>query len=193
MQRKGLEGGEAPIRPWWKGAVFYEIYVRSFADSNDDGVGDLPGITARLDYLKRLGVDAIWLTPFYPSPQKDHGYDVASYMDVNPEYGTLADFDRLVERAHELRLKVLVDVVPNHTSDQHPWFQSALASADDAHHSWYYFADPKPDGSPPNSRTSTGGILTSGPNSNASSPSGWTAALTVSASTSRPPSLSART
>ena len=84
---------------WWQGAVFYEIYVRSFADSNDDGVGDLPGITSRLDYVKRLGVDAIWLTPFYPSPQKDHGYDVADYLDVNPEYGTLEDFDRLVERA----------------------------------------------------------------------------------------------
>ena len=142
---------------WWHGAVFYEIYVRSFADSNDDGIGDLPGITSRLDYVKRLGVDAIWLTPFYPSPQKDHGYDVAGYMDVNPEYGTLADFDRLVERAHELRLKVLVDIVPNHTSDQHPWFQSALASTDDPHRSWYYFADPKADGSPPNNWTSAFG------------------------------------
>src|SRR5260370_17147395 len=125
------------------------MYVRSFADSNDDGIGDLPGITSRLDYVRRLGVDAIWLTPFYPSPQKDHGYDVAGYIDVNPEYGTLADFDRLVDRAHELGLKVLVDVVPNHTSDQHPWFQSALSSPDDPHRSWYYFADQKPDGSPP--------------------------------------------
>jgi alpha-glucosidase len=142
---------------WWHGAVFYEIYVRSFADSNDDGIGDLPGITSRLDYVKRLGVDAIWLTPFYPSPQKDHGYDVADYMEVNPEYGTLADFDRLVERAHDLHLKVLVDVVPNHTSDQHPWFKSALSSPDDPHRSWYYFADPKPDGSPPNNWTSAFG------------------------------------
>ena len=100
-------------RAWWHGAVFYEIYVRSFADSNDDGIGDLPGITSRLEYVKGLGVDVIWLTPFYPSPQKDHGYDVADYFDVNPEYGTLDDFDRLVEKAHELRLKVLVDVVPN--------------------------------------------------------------------------------
>src|SRR5258708_8500126 len=107
---------------WWHGAVFYEIYVRSFADSNDDGVGDLPGITSRLDYVKRLGVDAIWLTPFYPSPQKDHGYDVADYVDVNPEYGTLDDFDRLVERAHDLRLKVLVDLGPTRTSDQPPLF-----------------------------------------------------------------------
>jgi alpha-glucosidase len=137
-------------RAWWHGAVFYEIYVRSFADSNDDGIGDLPGITSRLDYVKSLGADAIWLTPFYPSPQKDHGYDVADYFDVNPEYGTLEDFDRLVERAHELRLKVLVDVVPNHTSDQHPWFQSALASPDNPLRSRYHFADGKADGSPPN-------------------------------------------
>jgi alpha-glucosidase len=137
-------------RAWWHGAVFYEIYVRSFADSNDDGIGDLPGITSRLDYVKELGVDAIWLTPFYPSPQKDHGYDVADYVDVNPEYGTLEDFDRLVERAHELHLKVLVDVVPNHTSDQHAWFQAALASPDNPFRSRYNFADGKPDGSPPN-------------------------------------------
>jgi alpha-glucosidase len=137
-------------RSWWHGAVFYEIYVRSFADSNDDGIGDLPGITSRLEYVKGLGVDAVWLTPFYPSPQKDHGYDVAGYVDVNPEYGTLEDFGRLVERAHELRLKVLIDVVPNHTSDQHPWFQSALASAENPFRSRYHFADGKPDGSPPN-------------------------------------------
>src|SRR5258707_9957381 len=129
--------------PWWRGAVFYEIYVRSFADSNDDGIGDLPGITSRLDYVKRLGVDAVWLTPFYPSPQKDHGYDVADYLDVNPEYGTLDDFDRLVERAHELRLKVLVDLVPNHTSDQHEWFQAAVASRESSFRERYHFADPK--------------------------------------------------
>jgi alpha-glucosidase len=144
-------------RTWWHGAVFYEIYVRSFADSNDDGIGDLPGITSRLEYVKDLGVDAIWLTPFYPSPQKDHGYDVADYVDVNPEYGTLQDFDRLVERAHELRLKVLVDVVPNHTSDQHPWFQAAISSTDDPLRSRYHFADGKPDGSPPNNWESSFG------------------------------------
>jgi alpha-glucosidase len=137
-------------RAWWHGAVFYEIYVRSFADSNDDGIGDLPGITSRLDYVKSLGVDAIWLTPFYPSPQKDHGYDVADYVDVNPEYGTLEDFDRLIEKAHELRLKVLVDIVPNHTSDQHAWFQAAIASRDSPFRNRYHFADGKPDGSPPN-------------------------------------------
>jgi alpha-glucosidase len=150
MQRKDLKSGEAWTRPWWRGAVFYEIYIRSFADSNDDGIGDLPGITSKLEYLKGLGVDAIWITPFYPSPQKDNGYDVADYFGVNPEYGTFADFSRLVKRAHALRLKVLVDLVPNHTSDQHPWFQAALSSPRDPHRARYYFADAKPDGSPPN-------------------------------------------
>ena len=152
MQRKDLKGsnGNASMRPWWRGAVFYEIYVRSFADSNDDGIGDLPGITSKLDYLADLGVDAIWITPFYPSPQKDHGYDVADYFNVNPEYGTLADFSRLVVEAHRRRLKVLVDLVPNHTSDQHPWFQAALSGPNDPHRARYYFADGKPDGSPPN-------------------------------------------
>jgi alpha-glucosidase len=144
-------------RAWWKGAVFYEIYVRSFADSNDDGIGDLPGITSRLDYVKRLGADAIWLTPFYPSPQKDHGYDVADYVDVNPEYGTLDDFNSLIERAHELRLKVLIDIVPNHTSDQHPWFKAAVSSPDNPSRAHYHFADPKPDGSPPNNWVSAFG------------------------------------
>lgn len=144
------KGADTSARPWWRGAVFYQIYVRSFADSNDDGIGDLPGITSRLDYVKSLGVDAIWITPFYPSPQKDHGYDVADYFDVDPDYGTLADFDRLVKKAHRLRMKVLVDLVPNHTSDQHPWFQAALSSPDDPHRKLYYFEDPKPDGSPPN-------------------------------------------
>jgi alpha-glucosidase len=137
-------------RPWWRGAVFYEIYVRSFADSNDDGIGDLPGITSKLDYVKTLGIDAVWLTPFYPSPQKDHGYDVANYYDVNPEYGTLVAFDELLISAHGRGLKVLVDLVPNHTSDQHPWFQAALSSRDDPHRGFYHFADGKPDGSPPN-------------------------------------------
>jgi len=147
MRLKAVKG---LARPWWRGAVFYEIYIRSFADSNDDGIGDLPGITSRLGYLKRLGIDAIWITPFYPSPQKDHGYDVADYLDVNPEYGTLDEFDKLVVRARELRLKVLVDLVPNHTSDQHQWFQAALSAPDDPHRGRYYFIDGKSDGSPPN-------------------------------------------
>jgi alpha-glucosidase len=108
--------------PWWRDAVFYEIYVRSFQDSNGDGVGDLPGIRSRLPYLKELGVDGLWLTPFYPSPGVDHGYDVADYVDVDPQFGTLADFDALVADAHELGIRVTIDVVPNHTSKAHPWF-----------------------------------------------------------------------
>jgi alpha-glucosidase len=110
------------LTEWWRDAVFYEIYVRSFADANGDGLGDLPGATARLPYLRDLGVDAIWLTPFHPSPDADHGYDVSDYVDVDPRFGTLADFDALVARAHELGLRVIVDIVPNHTSSQHPWF-----------------------------------------------------------------------
>jgi alpha-glucosidase len=117
----------APSTPWWRDAVCYEVYVRSFADSDGDGMGDLPGITAHLDHLADLGVDALWITPFYPSPQHDHGYDVSDYRDVEPAYGTLTDFDALLERAHGLGLKVIVDVVPNHTSEDHVWFQEALA------------------------------------------------------------------
>jgi alpha-glucosidase len=150
MQQQALKGGEVSARPWWRGAVFYQVYIRSFADSNDDGIGDLPGVASKLDYLKRLGVDAIWITPFYPSPQKDHGYDVADYYDVDPVYGTLADFDHLIATAHGLRLKVLVDLVPNHTSNQHPWFQAARSSSDDPHRGRYYFFDSKSDGTPPN-------------------------------------------
>jgi alpha-glucosidase len=108
---------------WWRDAVFYEIYVRSFADSNGDGVGDLPGITAKLPYLEGLGVDAIWLTPFYPSPGADHGYDVSDYVDVDPLFGTLADFDDLVRTAHARGIRVVADIVPNHSSNEHPWFK----------------------------------------------------------------------
>lgn len=114
---------------WWDTAVIYQIYPRSFADSNHDGIGDLPGITGRLDALRDLGVDAIWLSPFYVSPQNDAGYDVADYVDVDPLFGTLEDFDALVARAHALRLRVIVDLVPNHSSSEHAWFQEALASA----------------------------------------------------------------
>ena len=114
---------------WWRHAVTYQVYVRSFADSDGDGVGDLPGITARLPYLRDLGVDALWITPFYPSPQHDHGYDVADYRDVDPLFGDLPAADALLDRAHELGLKVIVDLVPNHTSEEHEWFPAALAAA----------------------------------------------------------------
>jgi alpha-glucosidase len=115
--------------PWWRDAVIYQIYPRSFADADGNGLGDLPGITARLDHLAELGVDAVWLSPFYPSPQADAGYDVTDYRDVDPLFGRLADADKLVARAHELGLRVIVDLVPNHTSDEHPWFRAALAAA----------------------------------------------------------------
>jgi len=119
----------APDAQWWRSAVVYQIYPRSFADSNGDGIGDLPGITSHLDALKALGVDAVWISPFYRSPQADAGYDVADYRDIDPLFGTLADFDALLARAHELGLKLIVDLVPNHSSDQHVWFQAALAAA----------------------------------------------------------------
>ena len=121
-QRAQAPASPAPGREWWRDAVFYEIYVRSFADSNGDGVGDLPGVTSKLDYVRDLGVDAIWLTPFYPSPGVDHGYDVADYVDVDPLLGTLDDFDELLVAAHERDLRVIVDLVPNHSSSAHPWF-----------------------------------------------------------------------
>src|SRR4051794_17853006 len=114
--------------PWWRSAVIYQIYPRSFADSDGDGVGDLPGIRARLPYLRDLGVDAIWITPFYPSPMADGGYDVADYRDIEPLFGTLADADAVVEDAHALGIRVIIDLVPNHTSDRHAWFQEALAA-----------------------------------------------------------------
>jgi alpha-glucosidase len=114
--------------PWWRDAVVYQVYVRSFADSDGDGIGDLPGITARLDHLTALGVDAVWITPFYTSPQHDHGYDVADHRDVDPLFGKLTDADALLARAHELGLRVIFDLVPNHTSSEHRWFQAALAA-----------------------------------------------------------------
>jgi alpha-glucosidase len=119
-------------RPWWRNAVIYEIYVRSFADSDGDGVGDLSGIRSRLPYLRALGVDGIWLTPFYPSPGADHGYDVSDYVDVDPRLGTLEDFDVLVADAHALGLRVVIDIVPNHTSSEHAWFRNALSDPNQA-------------------------------------------------------------
>jgi alpha-glucosidase len=127
---------------WWRSAVIYQVYPRSFADSNGDGLGDLPGITSRLDALASLGIDAVWLSPFMRSPQKDAGYDVSDYCDVDPIFGTLADFDDMVAKAHELGLRVLIDLVPNHTSDQHAWFQAALAASEgSAERDFYHFKD----------------------------------------------------
>ncbi|WP_245876466.1 alpha-glucosidase family protein [Caldimonas caldifontis] len=136
--------------PWWRGGIIYQIYPRSFADSNGDGIGDLPGIIERLPYVASLGVDAIWISPFFRSPMKDFGYDIADYRDVDPMFGNLADFDRLVARAHELNLKVMIDQVLSHTSDQHPWFVESRSSRDNPKADWYVWADPKPDGTPPN-------------------------------------------
>ncbi|GAB5351663.1 alpha-glucosidase [Qipengyuania sp. 483] len=134
---------------WWRGAAIYQIYPRSFMDANGDGIGDLPGITSRLDHVASLGVDAIWISPFFTSPMKDFGYDVSDYRDVDPIFGTLADFDALIARAHELGLKVLIDQVYSHTSDEHPWFVESRASRDNPKSDWYVWADAKPDGTPP--------------------------------------------
>ena len=204
---------------WWRHGVIYQIYPRSFADANGDGVGDLAGITARLDHLNdgtpdSLGVDAIWLSPFYPSPMADFGYDVADYTDVDPVFGTLDDFDRLVAEAHARGIRVVVDLVPNHTSDRHPWFLESRSSRDNPKRDWYVWADSRPDGSPPNnwmssfpgpagpgpstsapasgtctrscpsSPTSTGGTRRSGRPWTGSCGSGWTGASTASGSTS---------
>jgi alpha-glucosidase len=140
---------ETAARPWWKSAVIYEIYTRSFSDSNGDGVGDLNGITQKLDYLAALGVDALWLTPFYASPNRDFGYDIADYRAVSAEHGTLADFDRLVREAGRRELRVLVDLVLNHTSDRHRWFAESRSSRSALKRDWYIWRDGK-DGGPPN-------------------------------------------
>jgi len=118
----------AAASDWWRNAIVYQIYPRSFADADADGIGDIAGIRSRLGYLVELGIDAIWLSPFYPSPLADGGYDVSDYRDVDPRLGSLADFDQLTSDAHDLGLKIIVDIVPNHTSDQHPWFRQALAA-----------------------------------------------------------------
>lgn len=136
--------------PWWRGAVIYQIYPRSFLDSNGDGVGDLPGIIAKLDYIARLGVDAIWISPFFKSPMADFGYDIADYRAVDPLFGTLDDFDRLLDKAHGLGLKVMIDQVLSHTSIAHAWFQESRQDRTNAKADWYVWADPREDGTPPN-------------------------------------------
>jgi alpha-glucosidase len=151
----GMAGPQA--RPWWQTAVVYQVYPRSFADASGDGVGDLRGVTERLDHLAWLGVDAVWLSPFYRSPMRDFGYDVADHTDVDPLFGSLTDFDALVRRAHELGLKVIVDYVPNHTSSDHPWFVASRSSREDPKRDWYVWADPAPGGGPPNNWLSVWG------------------------------------
>jgi alpha-glucosidase len=145
--------------PWWRSAAIYQIYPRSFLDSNGDGVGDLQGARSRLEHLRWLGVDAVWLSPFYRSPMRDFGYDVSDYCDVDPLFGTLDDFDSFVAEAHAKGIRVLVDLVPNHTSDQHPWFVESRASRDNPKRDWYVWRDGTPD-RPPNNWTAS---LTNGP------------------------------
>jgi len=138
------------ISDWWLGASIYQIYPRSFQDSNGDGLGDLPGITQRLPYIAALGADAIWISPFYPSPMRDFGYDISDHCGVDPRFGTLADFDQLVAEAHRLGLRVLIDLVLSHTASEHPWFVESRASRSNPKADWYVWADAKPDGGPPN-------------------------------------------
>lgn len=136
--------------PWWRGAVVYQVYPRSMMDANNDGIGDIPGIISKLDYIASLGVDAIWVSPFFKSPMKDFGYDISDYRDIDPIFGTLADFDELIEKAHARGIKIIIDQVLSHTSDQHAWFMESRESRDNPKADWYVWADPQPDGTPPN-------------------------------------------
>jgi alpha-glucosidase len=136
--------------PWWRGAVIYQVYPRSLMDSNNDGIGDIPGIISKLDYIASLGVDAIWISPFFKSPMKDFGYDIADYRAIDPIFGTLADFDELIAQAHKRNIKIIIDQVLSHTSDQHAWFEESRESKDNAKADWYVWADAQPDGTPPN-------------------------------------------
>lgn len=140
---------QSPSGEWWRGAVIYQIYPRSFRDTNGDGIGDLKGVVQGLDYIASLGVDGIWISPFFTSPMKDFGYDVADYCGIDPIFGDFDDFDEIIRRSHKLGLKVIIDQVYSHTSDQHAWFQESRADQDNPKADWYVWADPKPDGSPP--------------------------------------------
>ena len=193
-------------QPWWRGAAIYELYVQSFADGDGDGLGDLAGVRARLPYLAALGIDAIWFTPWYPSPKSDAGYDVADYRSIDPAFGTLADADALIAEAHAHGIRTIIDLVPNHCSDRHPWFRAALAAAPgSAERGRFWFRPGRgPAGqyppnnwrsifggpasgtctcSPRSSPTSTGPTRRSGPSSRRCCGSGSTAASTASAST----------
>mgnify|MGYP003384344008 CR=1 FL=1 len=147
-----IQSGVQQAKPqdWWRDAVIYQVYPRSFLDTNGDGIGDLPGITAKLGYIADLGVDIVWISPFFTSPMRDFGYDVADYCDVDPLFGSLADFDELIQRAHSLGLKIMIDQVLSHSSDRHPWFIESRQSRDNPKADWYVWSDPKPDGTPPN-------------------------------------------
>lgn len=134
------EAGE----PWWRRAVVYQVYCRSFADSNGDGIGDLEGLRRRLDYLVDLGVEVIWLSPVYRSPDDDNGYDISDYQDIDPRYGTLADFDRLLADVHARKMRLIMDLVVNHTSDEHAWFAASRSSIDDPKRDWYWWRPPRP-------------------------------------------------
>jgi len=149
-----MTGATPPRRPWWEGGVVYQVYPRSFQDSNGDGVGDLEGLRRRLGHIVALGVDAIWLSPIFPSPMADFGYDVADYCDVDPLFGDLAAFDALLADVHARGLKLLLDFVPNHTSDQHPWFRESREDRTNPKRDWYFWRDPAPGGGPPNNWTS---------------------------------------
>jgi alpha-glucosidase len=146
---RGSEGRRTGKYLWWQRGIVYQVYPRSFQDSNGDGVGDLAGIASRLDYLRWLGVDAVWISPIYPSPMADFGYDVADYTGIHALFGTMDDFDRLLEEAHSRGLRVILDFVPNHTSDQHPWFLESRSSRDNPRRDWYIWRDPAPGGGPP--------------------------------------------
>jgi alpha-glucosidase len=150
VAQSAARAADGKADPWWKHAVFYEIYPRSFADSNNDGIGDLNGITSKLDYLKDLGVDAIWITPCFPSPQVDFGYDVSDYLNIDPMYGTLADFDVLAREAKKRNIRIILDFVVNHTSDQHKWFLASKSSRTSPYRDWYIWRDGKGPGQPPN-------------------------------------------
>jgi len=135
---------------WWRRGIFYQIYPRSFQDTNADGIGDLRGIINRLPYLKKLGIDAIWLSPIFPSPMADFGYDISDYTGVDPLFGTIADLDALIEATHQAGLKLILDLVPNHTSNQHPWFVESRKSRKSAKRDWYIWRDGTPGNDPPN-------------------------------------------